>query len=71
MMIHHYRGWTIDVVAVEAGDAWFATATVREPGARPFTPGKEVVPGITAKTQASAIEEIIRRTHEWIDDVAP
>jgi hypothetical protein len=66
-MVYHYRGWRISVIVVEAGDGWIASATVRAPGARRSVQAKEVVPPVTATTRASALEEIIRRTHEWID----
>lgn len=66
-MLYDYRGWRISVVAGEDSDGWFASSTVREPGAHRSTPARQVVPPVTAETREAALRELVRRTHAWID----
>jgi hypothetical protein len=69
-MIYNYRGWRITVIVVKAGDGWSVSTTVRAPGAHRSAAPKEVVPPVTATSRESALDEVLRRTHEWIDRYA-
>ena len=64
----NYRGWRISVEFVRSKAGWSASSTVRPPGAHRSTEPRTVVPAVTgATTQDSALEEVVRRTREWID----